>query len=80
MYGFVGTCIDNPFHALGALEQIIDNAREITKRTFLSHCAVVNDIQADMIRFPHDYTFYKYQGIYFFDRSAIEYFYCNKQP
>jgi len=72
---FIGDCVNNPFASLETLSEIIDNAREITKKTFIKYCDVENDLRQDMKQFPNDYTFFKYQNIYFFTWSAIEHFY-----
>ncbi len=75
MKTFFGTCVDNPFGILSRLCQVIDNARTISKRTFLRHCFVEPEIVADFERFPYDYEFFSNRGIYFYTWSAIEHFY-----
>lgn len=72
---FLGTCVDNPFGSSRRLEEIIDDAREITKKTFLKHTNVDDTILADMKRYPYDYEYYKYKNIFFYTHSAIEHFY-----
>ena len=72
---FIGTCVENPFHRIETLCEIVDNAREITKETFLSHCFVHPETLAQMKQYPHDYEYYKYKNIYFYTWSAIEYFF-----
>jgi len=71
----IGSCGDNPFNSVEKLDLIVENAREITKRTFLKYCCVHPDYLSDMKKFPHDYEFFKYRNIYFYTWSAIEYFY-----
>lgn len=75
MKEFQGTCVGNPFGRIERLIEIVDNAIEITKRTFYKHCLIHPDISTQIKRFPNDYGFYKYQGIYFYTWSAIEHFY-----
>ena len=72
---FIGTCVENPFKNVNQLINMIDNAREITKATFLKHCDVDIDILREMKRFPNDYMFCKNGQVYFFTWSAIEHFY-----
>jgi len=72
---FIGDCVGNPFSSVEELSDIIDNAKEITKQTFLKLCDVHEDIKQQMRKFPHDYTFFKNKEIYFFQWSMIEHFF-----
>ncbi len=87
---FFGTCVDNPFDNYDELSEVIDNAREISKRQFLIHCNVENDdilyglnmpLKKQFKEWPNDFAFYvfenniNYEDIYFFTHSAIEHFY-----
>ena len=72
---FIGTCVENPFRRIETLTKIVENAREITKRTFLKYAIVHPDILANMRQFPDDYTFWKCKNVYYYEWSAIEYFY-----
>ena len=74
---FQGTCVENPFGQFEMLVKVIDNAKEITKQTFFKHCFVHPEIVTQMKQYPNDYEFYKYQDIYFFCWSAIEYFFWD---
>ena len=75
MKQFIGDCTSNPLADVNVLSDVIDNAVEITKRTFLKYCDVNEELLKDMRRFPNDYTFYKNGSLYFYQWSAIEYFY-----
>ena len=75
MKEFIGTCVENPFRRIETLVEIVDNAQEITKQTFLKHCFVHPDLLADMRRFPNDYSFWKCKNVYYYEWSAIEHFY-----
>ena len=35
---FYWTCVENPFEDVDELEEIIDNARQIKRETFLKNC------------------------------------------
>lgn len=72
---FLGTCVGNPFGRIETLVEIIDNAKEITKETFLKHCSVHSDILKEFRTYPNDYGFYKNSNVYFYTWSAIEHFY-----
>lgn len=81
---FIGTCVNNPFQSFNALETVINNAIEITKRTFLRNCETefqsdYNINPLDMEAFPNDFSYHRSRSngeyIYFFTHSAIEYFY-----
>ena len=72
---FIGTCVENPFERLEILIKVIDSAKEITKATFLKHCYIYSNILREMKQFPYDFSFYKYNNIYFYTWSAIEHFY-----
>ena len=72
---FFGSCVSNPFGSVERLDKVVDNARPINKARFMHSCDVPDDVQADMRRFPHDYTFYQHEGIMFYEWSAIEHFF-----
>ena len=72
---YFGNCVNNPFDSPEALDEVIDDADEITKKEFLEGCEVTDDLITDMEEFENDYAFYKFEDIYFFTHSAIEYFY-----
>ena len=57
------------------LIEMTENAREITKQTFLKRVEVDEDNKKLMRMFPNDYCYYKYKDIYFYEWSAIEFFY-----
>jgi len=72
---FQGDCVGNPFKTTAKLIQIIERSTEIKKKTFFKHCLVEAEIQAEMIKFPYDFRFFKSRNIYFYQWSAIEHFY-----
>lgn len=75
MRGFQGTCVGNPFDDIDILCQVIEDAREITKQTFLRRCDVYPDTKKEFTKWPRDYTFYKNKNVYFYTWSCIEHFY-----
>ena len=83
MKQYIGSCVENPFDDIGTLTNVVENnAVEIGKRTFLKHCIITEEQKQDMAHFPDDYEFYRskvWQSnpsyIYFYNHSAIEYFY-----
>lgn len=78
-----GDCVSNPFRSASELNKVIDNAREITKETFLRNVDGINQMKMYgsslrelMKKYPNDFKYYSYKGrIYFFEHSAIEYFF-----
>lgn len=79
---YQGSCVDNPFHNINRLQEVIDDAKEITKKTFLSHADVDDfkiwghQFKELLKRFPRDFVFYCYKNkIYFFIHSGIEFFF-----
>ena len=75
---FIGNCVGNPFSTVEELSNIIDNAREIKKETFLKHCDIdimpricTYSLEEAMKKFPYDFTFYKFKKIYFYAHSSI---------
>jgi hypothetical protein len=74
---FIGSCVSNPFGCKNQLMDITDEAKEITKETFLKKCIVFPKIKLQMNQYPNDYEYYSWRNgrIYFFKHSAIEYFY-----
>lgn len=72
---FLGDRTSNPFVSTEALSQAIDNARDITKATFLKYCDIGKVLRRDMEALPGDYTYGKCGNIYFFTWDSIEYFY-----
>ncbi len=80
MKTFIGTCVGNPFRSVDDLCQVIDDAREISKKTFLKRCDVPSEQRQDFTDFPNDVSFFVYngkigRGIYFYTWSMIEHFY-----
>ena len=74
---FIGTCVENPFGDIETLVSIVENeAIEIDRQQFLSACHVDETTIREMQEYPHDFEFYKSDGIYFFCHSAIEHFYA----
>lgn len=71
---FVCTCI-NPIWDTDKLCEIIDNAKPISRQTFLKNCCVDELVKNYVKEYPQDFEFYKYKNIYFYRHSAIEYFY-----
>ena len=57
------------------LEEILDNAKDITKQTFLKRVEVDADNKKLMRMYPDDYCYSKYKDVYFYTWSAIEFFY-----
>lgn len=80
-YHFIGSCVGNPFPNTRELCHVIDRSIEISKRTFLEHCHVLEDQRQLMHRFPNSYTYYRSRYhkryIYFFENSRIEYFFAE---
>lgn len=72
---YQGCCVDNPFDDIAILCEIVENAIEITKQTFLKHCFIHPDTMQDFRQWPRSYVFSKYKNIYFYTWSAIEHFY-----
>ena len=58
---------------------LIDSGVEISKRSFLEHCHVDDDIKRNINRFPDDYGFYQGKGknrdVFLFEHRAIEHFF-----
>ena len=75
MKEFIGTCVDNPFGRIETLEEVTENAKKISKQTFLKDAVVQPDILKEMRQYPADYEFYRYKNIVFYTWSAIEHFY-----
>lgn len=80
-FGWIGSCIRNPFPTVEELSEVIESAREITWRTFSKWCDAPDKLREFRILFPHNYTFYKsrFRGlvIYFYEWSRIENFYAH---
>ncbi|GAG98572.1 unnamed protein product [marine sediment metagenome] len=72
---FIGNCVKNPFNYINILAEIVDKAKEITKKTFLKYCIITDKQKSKMKEYPNDYTFWKNRNIYFYRHSGIEYFY-----
>ena len=67
-------CID--WHlGTGTLIEITKNAKEITRETFFKRAEIDIDNKKLMRMYPHDYCYYKCKDIYFYEWSAIEFFY-----
>lgn len=76
MKQFIGACVGNPFNSMWKLEFVIDQAKEVSRCTFLKQCDVPCEVELEMRKFPNDYEYYKsVQGIYFYTWSAIEHFF-----
>ena len=75
MKNLIGTCVDNPFGSVEKLDEVIDNAKPISKAHFFRSCNVPQALRADARRFPRDYTFYQNGNIMFYEWSRIEHFY-----
>ena len=82
---FIGTCVGNPFGDVEILVDIVENkSHQISKRTFLKHCCIADDLKADFREYPRNFTFYKStmpftrQPVYFYNWSAIEFFYIRR--
>ena len=76
-FSYRSTCINNPFESVERLQHVTNNAREITRATFLKHCDITG------LPMKHqDFKYFKYYEshngfkcrIYFFTKSGIEYF------
>ena len=77
---YKGNCIDNPFHNINKIREVVYNAKEISKSTFLKNVDMdewetLKTLKYGMRVFPNDFTYHKYKDIYFFRHSAIEYFF-----
>jgi len=75
MKDYIGNCINNPFDDVEILQTIIEEAREITEQDFFMNCEHCNTFRIDVKDYPDDYMFYRYEDIYFYTHSGIEYFY-----
>lgn len=72
---FIGTCVENPYGRIETLCEIVENAVQISKKTFLKHCVVHPCTLISMKHFPNDYEYFKCKNVYFYRWSAIEHFY-----
>lgn len=76
-YNFIGTCIvgNNPFG--DKIDEIVENAKEITRQTFLKHCNVDPEIKKQMFTYLWDFSYFKNkkENVYFYEWSAIEHFF-----
>lgn len=77
---YQGNCIENPFHTIDKIREVVYNAEEISKSTFLKNVGMttwgtLDTLKFGMKVFPNDFTYYKYKNIYFFRHSGIEYFF-----
>lgn len=77
IYDFIGTCVDNPFKSNNKLNNVIDNAENVSKDDFLNHVEIDDELLQSIKEYPNDFRFYynKKDDVYFFIHSAIEYFY-----
>lgn len=80
---YAGSCIRHPFPNVEILCDVVDNAIEITRDTFIKR-AFVGIAQINAFKeYPKDFTFHRgkwrrYFGsswVYFYTWSATEYFY-----
>ncbi len=84
-FAYVGTCVRNPFPTVQDLSDVIDRAREITKRTFMLYCRHhLNDEVLSLMRdFPNSYRYYKSKHgdrlVYYFEWSRIEHFWMEEE-
>ena len=74
---FIGDCIRNPFGDVNLLMDIVQDANEISMKTFLKNCNVSERVKQNIRRWPWDYSFHSWKKgrIYFFRHSAIERFF-----
>ena len=81
MKEFIGSCVENPFEDVNKLSEVIDGGIEITEEEFLRVCDVGDmdlfkePIKISFKNYPQSFSFYKNGEIYFFENSAIEYFF-----
>jgi hypothetical protein len=71
---FIFDCV-NPGINVKRLSNVVDNAREIQKSTFMKNCNVDESIRENMMEFPNDYRYFKSSEFYFYTWSCIEFFY-----
>lgn len=57
------------------MTDIIDNAIEISMDIFLDNCEVEPELLRTMIEYSDDFMFYQSGEIFYYEHSAIEYFY-----
>ncbi len=80
-FHYIGSCVDNPFRGTPELCKVIERAISISKRTFLEHCVVDDDVRELMHRFPQSYAYFRSRYhkhyIYFYENSRIEYFFSK---
>ena len=74
MRQYICNCI-NPIWDNKILNKIIENGKEIDFKTFINECEVEDSLLKTMKKYPHDFKFFKYKDIYFFEHSRIEYFF-----
>ena len=66
---FIGTCVENPFGDIGMLDQVINDAEEITKREFLNNTlASIGEVASPGLRFfkSRDYFWRSEPNVYFY--------------
>lgn len=81
---FIGSCVKNPFSSVQKLSDIIDNSREITRTTFLSHCSVRDihfpynidgvSLKKNMEMYPNDFSFHKSKFDSFLTKTTVYFF------
>ena len=71
----IGTCVSNPFGDSETLDEVVEGAEPIERDDFFLMCAISDAQKSDMLRYPNDYKFMRYNEVYFYEWSAIEYFY-----
>ena len=79
-YYYIGDCVGNPFNSVEELRDVIENAKQVSKKRFLENVNIEvsgEDAIKAMKEYPADFSFYynKDKDIYFFTDSGIEFFY-----
>ena len=76
MKRYICNCV-NPIWNSTKLSNIIDNAKEISRKCFLNNCDIEGESIYDlpllktMEEYPNDFTYYRYKGIFFFTHSCL---------
>ena len=83
---FIGTCVENPFGSSAILDQVINDAEEITKREFLNN-TLVGEIAPLGLRFfkSRVYFWRSEPNVYFYrdylhphECAGVEHFFSNR--
>jgi hypothetical protein len=75
MKEFIGTCVENPFGSVDRLCEIIDKAKNVSRKAFFTVCDLSEDEKRIMRQYPNDFRFFCNGAIFFYEWSRIEYFY-----